>query len=338
LADEPSLFAADQPDPPAPPPPDADAELSLAEHERKYGSQPPADGDDSGRREERRDPADQPAEPPADPDAETPERDENGRFKPKRHRAASQQATPEDVPRIRELTARLRAAEAERDALKTRVSGPAPASSAAALATSPPSPVAATPKPTPEQFSDWTEYNEALTDWKVDQKLAAAEAKRAEAERQRSIQTEQQRLQSSWSERVKAAKAELPDFEEVALLSDTAIPQGSLIDGWILEHKAGAKILYHLQKHPDELQAMLAQPLFEQAESLALLAQRLNGHSTRRQDVSTGSSASVPQTLQPRPPNPVRTGPVRAPDEPPDDAKATLADHERFWPMRSRRV
>jgi type IV secretory pathway VirB10-like protein len=309
------------------PPTDADDTLSLADHEAKYGEN----------RHTQAEPQTPPVEtPPAEPDApnadagtpEIAERDEHGRFKPRKHRAASHDATPQDLPRIQNLTARLRAAEAERDALRAQSTPSVPRDT-------PASAVQAPPKPTADSFQDFGEYIEALTEWKTDQKLAAAEAKRAEAERQRAAQAEQHQLETTWRERWHAAKATYPDFEEVAG-ADTLIPQGSLIDAWIIQHKAGPHVLYHLQKHPDELSDLLSRPLFEQAEGLALLSQRVNGHSPRTPAAATGSAAAPPPTPAPRPPNPVRTGPIRAGDEPPGD-EASLADHERFYVQRGRR-
>jgi len=338
---EPESLASDAASPPAPPPEES---LSLQDHERLYGE---------GAQQTQAEPREAPAELPAagEPDAAdegTPEtedaagpRDEKGRFLPKtRHRAASQQATPEDSPRIRELTRKWREAEAERDQLRAQSvprGTPAP----------PPAPIAEKPKPVFDEYlareNDYSaalaKFTDDLTDWKTDQKLAAWENKRQEQERQRAAEVDRQRLTKSWTERVTAAKTRYPDFESVALQSDTAIPQGSLIDAWILEHKSGADVLYYLQSHPEEVTTLLGQSVLEQAESLALLSQRLNGHSTRRPDAATGSSATVAPIIQPKPPNPVRTGPLQTGNEPPDPDKASLIDHERYWShQRSRRA
>jgi len=314
----------------------AEESLSLSDHEARYGEQ---------RIEARTEAETPPAEtPPAEPEAVdegTPETDEagprdaQGRFLPRkeRHRAASAIATPGDVPRIQQLTARLRAAEAERDALKVRTSEPsAPVRTPEISAP----PIAATPKPTPDKFTDYSEYVEALSDWKTDQKIAAWEAKRQQVEQQRAADVERQRLTKSWSERVTAAKAKYSDFDDVALQSETAIPQGSLIDAWILEDETGADMLYHLQKHPDEIQTILNQSVLQQAKSLALLSQRTNG-STRTAAAATGSAPAQPLAPTPRPPNPVRTGPLRTGDEPPDEETASLADHEKWYAARRRR-
>ena len=330
---EPELVASDSASPPSPPPED---NLSLADHEARYG-----EGAQHAQPEAATPPAELPQTEPDTADTGTPEtedaagpRDERGRFLPKkRHRAESAIATSEDVPRIQQLTARLRAAEAERDALKARTSeSVAPIPRAV-----PPPPVAATPKPTPDQFTDYSEYVEALSDWKTDQKIAAWETKHQEAEQARAAEFDRQRLTKSWTERVTAAKAKYPDFEEVALQSDTSIPQGSLIDAWILEDETGADVLYYLQQHPDEVQTILNQSVLQQAKSLALLAQRFNGSSSRTAAVATGSAPAPPSTPTPRPPNPVRTGPLRTGDEPPDEEVASLADHEKWYAMRRRR-
>ena len=118
--------------------------------------------------------------------------------------------------------------------------------------------------------------------------------------------------------------------------NNTAIPPGSLIDAWVLEHKTGADVLYHLQSHPDELHALLSQPVIDQAETLALLSQRFNGASPRSATVATGSAPALVSPA-PRPPNPVRTSPQHASDEPPGD-DASLADHERYYPVRQARA
>jgi len=334
--DEPTPAAAI---PDAPAPPIADESGSLADHEARYK--------DGGRSEPTLEANSEPETPPADqPEPETPKddveadeygpRDASGKFLPrKRHRAASQVATPEDSPRIRELTRKWREAESERDALRARLQAPA---SPPTPASPPAAPVQTTPKPTPDKFEDYSAYVEALTDWKTDLKLAAAEQQRQQAEQQRQADQERQRLTKSWTERVAAAKSKYPDFAEVALEADTRIPPGSLIDAWILEHKTGAEMLYFLQQHPDQIEAILQQPVLEQAESLALLAQRFNGHPNGRTPAAvTGSAAPSNQTPPPKPPNPVRTGPVRAGDEPPDPEKSSLADHEKYWPMRASR-
>ncbi len=331
MADE-SLSPESAPDPSAPIP--IEESGSLADHEKLYSGEPQQTSSEAETK-----PVETPqAEDKDDSGIPADERDpKTGRFLPRRHRAASQEATPADVPRIQSLTARLRAVEAERDALKARTVTSAPAGTSAPSA--PPSPpAAATPKPTPDKFDDYSAYVDALVDWRTEQALTAYQAKQQQVEQERARQSEQQRLASSWAERVTAAKAKYPDFENVALLTDTRIPQGSLIDAWILEHKAGAEVLYALQKDPAALDRLLNLPLFEQAESLALLSQRFNGNgSSRTAAVATGSVPALLSPSVPRPPNPVRTGPIKSGDDPPDPERSSLYDHEKYYWQRDAR-
>ena len=310
--------------------------LSLSDHEARYGE---------SRQETQAEAETRPVETPEPAAVDAAEgtddagpRDEKGRFLPKkRHRAESAIAGPEDVPRIQQLTARLRAAEAERDALKAQTAS-VPRDTpvqAPAQATAP-----TRPKPDPNEFlakeTDCTvglaKYIEALSDWKHEQNVAAER----QAAQQAQAEQEARRIETSFNERKAAARLKYDDFDAVAINAPTRIPIGSLIDAWVMEHKTGADVLYHLQKHPDDLDALLQQPVLEQAEALALLAQRFNGHG-RTAAAGTGSAPASSHPSAPKPPNPVRTGPLRSGDEPPDEEAASLADHEKWYASRARR-
>ncbi len=332
-----SLPLPSAPDTSLPPSTDDSDSGSLSDHEQAYHKS----GQDETRQAQT-EPSTPPAEtaPPEPDTTDADPRDDKGRFLPKkRHRAASQEASPEDVPRIRELSTRLRAAEAERDALKARMDGGGPSRPAASVAPPPP-PAPAAPKPDINDYlkgeDDYSvgfaKWVDALDDWKDAQR----ETKRQETARQDALAAEQHRLTTSWTQRVTAAKAKYPDFEAVALPPVSVIPQGSLIDAWILEHKTGADLLYYFEQHHDEVSNLLALPLIEQATELALLSQRFNGSSSRTAAVGTGSAPAVPPPPAPRPPNPVRTGPMSRGDEPPGD-DASLADHEKYFAPRRRR-
>lgn len=310
-----------EPENPVLPDPAADlpVEESLAEHEAVFG--------DPARR-----PQPDPEAEPEDAVRHPPrERDDQGKFvKPEKPAATATRHELQGVPRINQLTKRLREVEAERDALKAS-QAPAATSRPRAEPIAHPEPTTraaepstATPKPTIDSFQDYSEYMEALTDWKI------GEARREDRETAQR-EAEATRVTNSWRERVEGAKTRYPDFEAVALLAPTSIPQGSLVDAWILEHKSGADVLYTLQKDPGELSRILALPLFDQVDALSLLAQRLSA--TREPAVKTGAAATTPVKVAPRPPTPVRTSAGPAPDEPPGE-DASLMDHEKFFHKR----
>lgn len=148
------------------------------------------------------------------------ERDEKGRFKGVQ-------------PRIDELTKARREAEREAAYWKQVAQGQAQ-----------PSAEAANPKPTPDQFSDYAEFVEALTDWKADQ----AVAKRMEQDSNRKVA--ETRTQT-FVEREVAARIEMPDYTEVVGGSDA--PLADHVGEVILESEHGPKLAYHLAKNPDVL-------------------------------------------------------------------------------------
>lgn len=306
-------------------PPAAEAEPTLAEHEAEYKVR--------GRNESRA--ADRPAAPAGtelapgsegdapDPDA----RDDKGRFKGQRHRAKSQQASAADAPRIAELTRKLREAETALTTERASRQTPAPA---AQVAPQPPN----VPRGTSEQppqlktfvaaLQNGEDYDtavqkhaEALADYKLDQRDRQHEAKQAE-----------RAFFDGFKSRVEAATAKYPDFKAVALDAPSRIPEGSAIDRWIWEHKLGPDVLYHFQKNDGELTRVLALPLLEQIEELALLGQRLSTPARQR--------PAQPAAAAPRPPNPIRTAPAAPADEPPGD-DISLAEHEKHYASKRRR-
>lgn len=154
-------------------------------------------------------------------DEEGQERDEAGKFKPKNATQA----------RIDELTRQKH--EQAREAAYWR----GLAESRAAKETAPVERPQG--KPSADQFEDHSEYVEALTDWKLDQKLAERDARNQE-----------QAKASTWAERASAAKAEMPDFDQV-MASSTA-PMTTAMAEAIKESDIGPKVAYHLAQHPEE--------------------------------------------------------------------------------------
>lgn len=95
-------------------------------------------------------------------------------------------------------------------------------------------------KPTQDQFETHAEWVEALTDWKVKNIVQAEKAKE---------QTE--KVNQSWEQKKNAARAEIPDFDEVLADMETPAP---VVVAVMAESEHSAKIAYHLAQHPDELQ------------------------------------------------------------------------------------
>ena len=177
-------------------------------------------------------------------------------------------------------------------------------------------------KPRLEQFETLEAYQEALTDWHVtkreEQRQADANAKAAA--------DAQQKLQTEWDSRQKAARKAHADYDDV--IEATAAPEGPGVVAArqaMLEDDAGAEILYHLATHPDDLKRIAAlQPIAAVREIGRLSAMFL-----------TPSSANGKQRLSaaPKPPPP-NTRPAKSVSDSIDDP-AVQADFRRYAKARA---
>jgi hypothetical protein len=101
-------------------------------------------------------------------------------------------------------------------------------------------------KPDQSKFATWEEYNEALTDWKVEQKLKARE----EAQQKEAAQHRQQQLVDSWAERENAIREKLGDYDEV-MESAADVPVSAAVRDMLLESDHGPQLAYWLAKNPE---------------------------------------------------------------------------------------
>ncbi len=325
--------------------PESVEESPLAAHEATFGKQPPD----------------------AAPTLET-ERP--------RHRAQSQRAKPSDVDDIRAFTARLKEAEDaiqidRKDGESDRVYNLRRRAEIAELAKtyrSQPAP-ATTPKETPrvfpsepsaqpaaavsEKFSfdsfeayaakhpeiqpaqmwdaweaDKLDARDAWKDAKSAADKQAQSAKASEAETVKAIQARQQ----SYTEKLTAYTKQYPErtqtFQNIPPVSPLMLEAI-----WSLDN--APDVVYTLRSTPGLFAQVALQlegkPLTPQNVALAT-----DWLQSRMPAGTTGSVASTPIRSTPRPPNPVRTGPIASGDEYPGDV-ASIADHEKFYGKRRRR-
>jgi chromosome segregation ATPase len=106
-------------------------------------------------------------------------------------------------------------------------------------------------KPQPSQFSDAFEYAEALAEYTADKRIAEMKQQEAAAKQAE----EQQKVIQTWAKKVEAAKANLPDFDDIVASSDVVVNDD--IRDAILESDVGPQILYHLAEN-DEVAKKIA--------------------------------------------------------------------------------
>lgn len=176
-----------------------------------------ADGDDT---EANKDEAE--GESDTEADDETALRDKRGRFKGGAE------------GRIGELTRRYRDAEREAEHWK----GIATRNGAHSGDT-------AATKPSPDQYEDYGEYVEALTDWKADER----ERKSAGTNADRAVERAAEARNEAWSAKVSEVSATLPDFGDVVGKSEISI--ANHVADALMDADRGPELAYHLAQHPD---------------------------------------------------------------------------------------
>lgn len=276
------------------------------------------------------------------------ERDSHGRF---RHRAKSDQATAQDVPRIKKLTKQLRETERRLAEVEARTAPkqetPKPPTRPEVKA--PDNKAFEEPEPKLEDFASsddpYRDYMRALG--KYDRKKEAFEARqeydKTRAERESKTHTEQMQAWGKEREKeyhgrmdgyLKANPDAVKDFEAVKDRALTPVMYAA-----ITLSERGPELFHALAKD-EELSDDLVAVTRGQAltdDLVAYVQRKLARSITRSQAAQTGSVASE-QTVNPapRPPNPVRTAPMKPSQEPPGD-ESSLAEHEAAYHKRYRR-
>lgn len=282
----------------------------------------------------------------ADRDSHTPQT-------PKRHRARSQQATPADVPRIQELTRKLREVERERDALKgTPAATPAAGSTATEPAApvqspAPPSaavPLAASVPPAFPQFDAWAaqtgndqksydDYLDARADWRYQVQSAQQRAADYQRSRGQAMQTQ-----------MASARTKYPDFDAVVFAPQ--VVHSDVMFHAIMASDHGADIAYALGKDPQRSYDLAQQshglpasaiPMMRQLLESLVASEQRSAPSQRPQAAQpTGSALALVPPPAPKPPTPVRTSALKATDDVPGD-DSDLEAHAKAFGSQARR-
>ena len=155
-------------------------------------------------------------------------------------------------------------------------------------------------EPQPSQFSDAFEYAKALAEYSTEKALAERDRQVAQAKEQEA----QQKIIQSWAQKVQAAKAEMPDFDDMVASSDVVV--NNAVRDAILESDVGPKILYHLAENND-----LARKIAGLSPNAAL---REIGKLEARFEVKTETKQTTPvvRSKAPAPIQPIRGGQGKA--------------------------
>jgi hypothetical protein len=162
-------------------------------------------------------------------------------------------------------------------------------------------------------------YWEAMTDWRVDEKLRANEAERAAADNER----RQAEVLETARGRIAKAIELVPDYAEVTGAVDVEVPP--VVAGYMQKSEMFAELGYHLAKHPELLTKIAKLPPDEQLVTIGKIESTLKPFEAKKsaskdEDGATPSSkASTNGTRREAAPSEDETGivPGRARDTAP---------------------
>ena len=213
---------------------------------------------------------------------------------------AEQEAEVTDKPkqnpklekRFSELTKRAKQAEADKASLEARLqeleSRQAPAPQQA-------DPVSE--KPQASQFNDAFEYAEALAEWSAEKALEQRDIQ----EQQRKLDEQRNEVIKSWSAKLEAAKADIPDFDDMVASSNVQV-RDEVRDA-ILESDVGPQILYHLASDDDYASKLAAMPTNKALKELGKLEVQFE-----RKEAPVEKSETVARSKAPAPIKPLTAG------------------------------
>jgi hypothetical protein len=171
-----------------------------------------------------------------------------------------------------------------------------------------------------------------------------AKAKQDAAEFSTRTQREQaeaiQREGEAYLTRAKTFAVGHPDyFQKITDLQQKGHDIPPVVTAAIRRSDNGPELMYALARRPDVLDSLLLSNLSTPVTDATVVAMRryLTALVAPGSAGQTGAATSPsPEPRVPRPPTPVRTGPLKTGTEPPGDG-ASLSDHESFYQPKRRR-
>jgi hypothetical protein len=255
----------------------------------------------------------------------------------KKHRNSFQQRVTRLQRKIGERDQRIRDLEAQVSTTAGKAAAPAPAPANGTRGTretqQPAAPAAAPagtekqhvngkapqteqtpPRPKEDDFKTYGEFIEALTDWKTDRKLEAADEKKQQAQAERAEADKGKTITDAHNARVDEAKTRYPDWDAAFKgLNDNSFTEPMVV--FIFESDHGPDVTYYLGRHRDELARIAALSPIRQASELGKIEAKIQAEIVVEKK-EPGEEEDEQEELPPaaaRPPAEKRTNVTKAP-------------------------
>lgn len=135
-------------------------------------------------------------------------------------------------------------------------------------------------KPQQKDFPDWESWNEAVTDWKVEQRLSKMREESTAQQQQRQAYDSEAQLARRIQENFKAAAEKYPDFHEVVTADGLPFHRGSPILAYVEKSKAGGELAYFLGNDRAEADRIAALHPIDQVLAMRDLESKLTAPPT----------------------------------------------------------
>lgn len=161
--------------------------------------------------------------------------------------------------------------------------GPAKAAATAEEKPAKPEAKKDSPRPKEEDFKTYSEFVEALTDWKTDRKIAEQESRRADERARAANETKSKEVLDAHNARVDEAKTRYADWDKAFKgLTDDSFTDPMVV--YIFESERGPDVTYYLATHRDELERIRALSPLKQAAALGRIEDRLEAESDKGEE------------------------------------------------------
>lgn len=146
-------------------------------------------------------------------------------------------------------------------------------------------------KPSVDDFDDYSNYIEAIADWKAEQKFREFESKR-EADR---VANDRKQVFSAHAKRVESFAEKTEDFQEVIESVDD-IHASDTVQEVIVSSENGPKIMYELAKNREEYARICKLPPLSAARELGKIEARLDSKPPEKSKPKKVTKAPEPIT------------------------------------------
>ena len=185
------------------------------------------------------------------------------------------------------------------------------------------------PRPEEKDFKTYSEFVEALTEWKTDRKLEERETKRAENKQQSEAEKRGQEIMTAHNARVDEAKTRYEDWDKAFKgLDDNSFSDPMVV--YIFESDKGPDITYYLATHRKELARIRELSPLRQAAALGRIEDQLTEEQPDEGEENEGEGE--PKPAKPAPAKPAK--PVKPAD---DEEQEDESDEEEEKPARRAR-